>query len=128
MAIVCLAISQDVFEIGRRHKVMNPEKMRSEYGKLVYMLMDSSDRHIQELLQFKCVRQLSTVASFLEEHGAARMLEEPLLSVATAEVVAGDRPRYEVQRDIKIKERARDALAKKYRWVGLAGRKKGSVL
>lgn len=38
---------QSVFEIGRRYKIMNPDKMRSEYGKLMYLLMDSSDSTIQ---------------------------------------------------------------------------------
>jgi len=40
-------VLQDVFEIGRRYKIMNPEKMRSEFGKLMYMLMDSSDCQVQ---------------------------------------------------------------------------------
>lgn len=38
---------QNVFEIGRRYKIMNPEKMRSEFGKLMYMLMDSADMTVQ---------------------------------------------------------------------------------
>ena len=32
------AFFRTVLEVGRRYKVMNPEKMRGEYGKLVYLL------------------------------------------------------------------------------------------
>ena len=41
---------QQVLEIGRRHKVRNPDKMRELYGKLVYLLMDSQQSEIRRNL------------------------------------------------------------------------------
>jgi len=105
---------QDVFEVGRRHKIMNPEKMRSDYGKLVYLLQDSTAVELQELLQFKCVQPLKTVYALLEEKEGLALLEDPLVEVATAEVKPGGRPRSHVQKAIKVKEAAREKLAKAY--------------
>ena len=68
---------------------MNPDKMRSEYGKLVYLLMDSADETVQNLLEFKCVRPLRTVYTLLEECNALTVLQDPLVDLATAEIVAG---------------------------------------
>ncbi|KAG2500287.1 hypothetical protein HYH03_001865 [Edaphochlamys debaryana] len=106
---------QNIFELGRRYKILNPDRMRSEYGKLMYMLMDSAEPAIQELLEFQCVSQLKTVHRFLDERGGLAMLEDSMLHTATAEIIAGDRPRHEVQRDIKVKEKARESLSRRYR-------------
>ena len=38
-----------------------------------------------------------------EEGGALKMLADPQMHTATAEIVAGQRARYEIQRDIKAK-------------------------
>ncbi len=63
---------QLVFEIGRRHKVMNPDKMRSEYGKLIYLLQDSQLADVQQLLQFQIVTPLKARArEGLPAEGAA---------------------------------------------------------
>ena len=39
---------------------MNPDRMRSDYGKLMYLLMDACEPDIQDLLDFNCVRPLRT--------------------------------------------------------------------
>ena len=108
------AFFQDVFEIGRRHKVMNPEKMRSEYGKMVYLLQDSQSPEVQELLEFRLVKPLKTVHSFLKERGGERLLADANMELATAEIMHEGLPRHEVQRMIKKKERAREHIASKY--------------
>lgn len=142
-------------------------QMRETYGKLMFLLMDSCEADIQELLEFKCarfrvlsrcfaclcasfvlgwvsrgqvrfqipfscwqscfcaqcapgictrpsllasalplprcVRPLRTVYALLEERGALALLDDPLMQTATAEIVAGDRPRHEIQRSIKVR-------------------------
>ena len=108
------AFFQRVFEIGRRHKVMNPEKMRSEYGKLVYLLQDSQSMEVQQFLDFSLVKPLNTVDAFLRERGGEALLRDALMETATAEIMHEGLARHEVQRMIKKKEKARDAIASRY--------------
>lgn len=53
----------DMFEIGRRHKIRNPEKMRSAYGKLVYLLQDSVNPEVTQQGTNSSVVALRSVAS-----------------------------------------------------------------
>lgn len=59
------------------------ERMRSSYGKMVYFLQDTQAPEIQELLEFKCVRPLQTVYTYLEENGLLDVLRSEHLETAT---------------------------------------------
>ena len=61
------------------------------------------------------MRRLRTVHGLLQEANGLGLLADPLMEKATAEIVSGSRPRFDIQRDIKQKERARDMLVKKYK-------------
>ena len=39
-----------IFEVGRRHKIMNPDTMRSSYGKLMHLLQDAAMPEIIRLM------------------------------------------------------------------------------
>ncbi|KAJ2083679.1 hypothetical protein H4R24_000637 [Coemansia sp. RSA 988] len=105
---------QKIFEIGRRHKIMNPEKMRNEYGKLMYMLQDSQLSDVQGMLGFSAVAPIKTVYSVLESLGVTYVLEDEMVAVATKEIVAQGKARSQVQLEIKQKERAIEYLCKAY--------------
>jgi len=106
---------QKVLEIGRRHKVMNPEKMRGEYGKLIYMLQDSASPEIKEILGIQCVAPLKSVYAHLEAAGAEAVLYDRLVTTATREILAdGRKSRHTLNMESKEKHRAIEALGKKY--------------
>lgn len=109
------AFFRRVFEIGRRHKIMNPEKMRSTYGKLIYLLMDSMLPQVEEMLEFSCVSEVKTVFSYLQQRECLKLLDDPLMHVATSEIIPDEKPRRVIEKEIRQKEKAIESLARKYR-------------
>jgi len=103
-----------VFEIGRRHKILNPECMRTDYGKLVHMLMDSQNPDIQRLLEFKLVKKVTTVYDFLKSKDSLLMLKCPDMLMATTAIVDRGRTRAEVQQAIRLKESAVKRIVRKF--------------
>ncbi|CAM9844253.1 unnamed protein product [Chrysoparadoxa australica] len=83
-----VAFLQRVFEVGRRYKVMNPEKMRSEYGKLMYLLQDAASPELKEQLGYSCVEPMHTVAHLLEACHGEVILRDPDLVIATRPIMA----------------------------------------
>ncbi|KZP06726.1 hypothetical protein FIBSPDRAFT_763913 [Athelia psychrophila] len=110
---------QQIFELGRRHKIMNPDKMRTTYGKLMYILQDSQSLEVTDMLNFSCVKEIKTVYSVLDKCDALDLLRDDLITAATKEIYSEGRSRREIQKDIKAKERAIETLATRYERKGL---------
>ncbi|SOV22195.1 conserved protein, unknown function [Plasmodium sp. DRC-Itaito] len=103
-----------VFEIGRRYKILNPDRMRSSYGKLMYFLMDTRKEEIYDLLSFDCVNPIKTVYGLLKERkNGFDLLKDSLIKIATMQI-DGKGNRNEIQKQIKQKEDAIKYLARKY--------------
>lgn len=109
------AFFKAVFEVGRRYKIMNPDRMRATYGKLLYMLMDTAIEQVAELLEFSCVSYDPPLALSMsspamvplatacrrDAHGSRLLLYRPLLTVRKYLEAAGasavlDDPRLEI--------------------------------
>lgn len=108
---------QSIFEITRRHKIRNPEKLRNIYGKLVHILMDSQSPAIQEIMGFSLVRPLKTVHAFLKENDSLDILIEDyaLIMDATCEVNPSGKKRSLLDKELKLRDQAMKQLIKKYR-------------
>jgi hypothetical protein len=101
-----------MLEIARRHKIMNPEKMRTEYGQLVYLLQDAVQQ--AEHLGFSVQSPIETVYKFLQERGGLALLSDKWVETATEEILADKKTRSQIQTEIQRKERAVSSLKSKY--------------
>jgi hypothetical protein len=106
---------QKIFELGRRYKILNPERMRDTYGKMIYFLQDAVRPDVKELLQCTLSSKVKSVYDLLSSKpGGLELLKDPKLVTATAEVPSEGRRRADVQKDLRAKEEARKALRRKY--------------
>lgn len=86
----------------------------------MYLVLDSQNPEIRELLGFSLIEPIQTVYLKLEQHGCLNMLKEPLLVTATGTISAENKTRFVIDREIKTKERAVELLARKYERGGLS--------
>ena len=105
---------QTIFEITRRYKIMNPEKMRTAYGKMMYLLQDSNSGPIADALEMTCVKQISNVYDFLEERGGLDVLRDQYVATATMEILPEKKSRSQIQKEIAMKNKAKKLICRKY--------------
>ncbi len=104
-----------IFEFARRYKVMNPEKMRGNYGKLMYLLQDAVQGSIHDdVLGFDCVKHIESVQERLESNGCGAVLRDKDIYIATMEIIPDGKPRHQIDREIKAKEAAQKRISRKY--------------
>jgi hypothetical protein len=131
-----LPFLRQVLEIARRHKIMNPEKMRTEYGKLIYLLQDAVRLEQEGVLDYgddddddnntnnnnnhhlhhtSLIAPIQTVYKFLEERGGLDLLRDKDIEVATEEILATPgKTRARIDQEIRRKERAVAHLKGRY--------------
>lgn len=111
---------QTVFEIGRRYKIMNPDKMRDSFGKLMYMIMDSRLAEVSQVMEFDLYKPVKSVYSHLRSFGdgadgsGVAVFGDPLIVDAIMEINPDGKNRRQIQQAIQTKERAIEILAKRY--------------
>lgn len=105
-----------VFEIGRRYKILSPDKFRGSYGKLIHMLQDSVKDEVIRAVEFECVAPVRTVLTMIHEKGqqAVNLIRDPLLQIATKEIYEAGKSREEVKEEVQKKNAARAELKRKY--------------
>ncbi|KAH3684995.1 hypothetical protein WICPIJ_004027 [Wickerhamomyces pijperi] len=113
-----------IFEIGRRYKILNPNKLKANFGKLCYIIMDSKLPEVEAHLEFNLYKPINTIKTFIKSKTSDdkiwNMFQDENLIYATSQIDSLNRSRLSVQRDIKTKETAIKRLVMRYSSVDLS--------
>lgn len=112
-----IPLFRDMFEIARRYKIMNPAKMRSTYGKLMYILMDTESFGVKQELKVDFVKPILTIHRFLKEKQSLELLEDERLleAIRAIENDSNEKKTHsELQDEMHKKQMATKALLKQY--------------
>ena len=118
---------KQIFEVARRYKILNPERMRESYVKLMYLLQDMSRPEVAELLNFDPNVEVHTVHNLLTAKGGLALLADPWLERATGEIIPRGKSKYKVQDEIREKETAIKRLSNKYAAAPISSRSRFSL-
>jgi len=106
---------KDLFEIGRRYKIMNPSKMRNTYGKLMFLLQDSQTPMVQRDTKMSLVKDILMVHNFLDQRDSLDILSDPLVREATVSIDSSVTTSKELSQELgQRKSKAVSKLASKY--------------
>ena len=113
------AFFQTLFEIGRRNKVLNPNSMRTTYGKLLYLCQDAQNPTVAKSLQMSVHKDLVLVGRYLKEFDCEDLLYDARLPGATRYISdktnQGEKiSREEIQAAVSDKNTLVDALVEEY--------------
>ena len=105
---------RDMFEIGRRYKIMNPTKMRETYGKMMFILQDTE--LVSDELGETFIKRISTVHSFLQTKDKLHLLLDSRVMDATQSIgnSHGKLSREELTEMSAAKSKAARLLKEKY--------------
>jgi hypothetical protein len=87
LLLLLLLLKTQAFEVARRYKIMNPQKMRTTYGKLMFLLQDMQNPTVKAKLGgFNYLRYIKTVGKLLEAQGGSKMLGDVDFETATRDL------------------------------------------
>lgn len=88
--------------------------MRSNYGKLMYMLMDSVIPEVEDYLGFSCVIPIKTVYDFLKSRESVEVLHDDNIVLATREISSEMKTREQIDAEVQRKQYAIQAICEKH--------------